>query len=376
MAVRVYAAILVLATLALLFFAAERTGLVRAPWKADAEVGAHSALVRPTFTVDLESGKQGPPGGDLHWGMQARDQPYLAAYREALITPAGSARWEKMDAAYLARLSYASNQYSAWGPDAPVKKGAVFAVRTREGNFAKVRVLNIGRRYDMKLEWTLYVSAAPRPGAAATQAAPNPSLAWRAASDEALAAYRAQRWQEALDACGKAVEAAQAAGAEHHALALVTCGGLLGLQRRASRQMETWLREGAAIALKLEQGAIVAALGPREAMLKERSLRNLGVFYRDQKRTREAAENFALAVDTVRAMPPPDTAERRLALRTDLHDLGTVLAHLGMRTTARQALGEARELYLETEPNHSALAAIEAQLQRLQVTNDGVRPPQ
>ncbi len=374
MAVRVYAAIAVFAMLALLAYAAERTGLVRAPWKADAEFGARSALLRPTFTVDLESGQQGPPGGDLHWGMQARDQPYLAAYREALIAPAGSARWAEMDAAYLARLNYASNQYSAWGPDAPVKKGAVFAVRTREGNFAKVRALNIGWRHELNLEWTLYeVRVSPMETQKAT---PSSSLAWRAASDEALAAYRAERWQDALDACGRAVEAARAAGAEHHALALVTCGGLLGLQQRASRQMEAWLKEGAAIALKLEQGAIVAALGPREAMLKERSLRMLGVLYRDQQRPREAAEQFALAVDTVRAMSPPETAEHRLALRSDLHDLGSLLAQLGMRTTARQALGEARELYLKTEPKHAALAAIEMQLQGLQVSKDGVRPPQ
>ena len=360
MAIRVVAALLVLATLALLLFGAERAGLVRAPWKPDAEFGAQSALVRPTVTLDLESGTPGAPNADLHWGMQARDQPYLASYRAALIAPGGSARWEEMDAAYLARLNYSPNQYSAWGPDAPVHKGAVFAVRTREGNFAKLRVLDIGRRYELEVEWTLYAVAKPQPEV------PNASLAWRASRDEALAAYRDERYQEALDACGKAVEAAQEAGAEHHALALVTCGGLLGLHRRAARQMEAWLRQGVAIALKLEQPAIVAALGPREALLKERSLRMLGVFYRDQKRPREAAENFALAVDTVRAMAPPETGEQRLALRADLHDLGTVLAQLGMRATARQALGEARELYLGTEPKHPALTTIEGQLQRLE----------
>ena len=61
---------------------------------------------------------------------------------------------------------------------------------------------------------------------------------------------------------------------------------------------------------------------------------------------------------------PPN--ERRLALRSDLHDLGMALAQMGLRGTARQALGEARELYLKTEPNHPALQAIDAQLQRLQ----------
>jgi tetratricopeptide (TPR) repeat protein len=362
MALRAYVAIAVLVTLAALLFAADRVGLVRAPWTPAGEIGAQSAQLRPTWTVDLESGVTGAPNADLHWGMQARDMPYLASYRTALIAPGGNARWEEIDEAYLARLSYGPNQYSAWGPEAPVRKGAVFGVRTAEGNFAKVRVVGIGRRYDLTLEWTLYRSAA----AAGTAPSANASLAWRAAGDEALAAYRAQRYQEALDACGRAVEAAEKAGKENHALALVTCGGLMGLHRRASRQMEEWLKQGVSIAMALEQGAIVAALGPREVMLKERGLRMLGVFYRDQDRPREAAQNFALAVDTVRALPPPETGEHRLALRSDLHDLGMALAQMGLRGTARQALGEARELYLKTEPDHPALQAIDAQLQRLE----------
>lgn len=370
MALRAYVAIAVLVTLAALLFAADRVGLVRAPWTAAAEIGAQSAQLRPTRTVDLESGATGTPGADLHWGMQARDLPYLAAYRGALIAPGGNARWEAMDEAYLARLAYAPNQYSAWGPEAPVRRGAVFGVRTVEGNFAKIRVVDIGRKYDLTLEWTLYRSAA------AAAPAANASLAWRAASEEALAAYRAQRYQEALDACGRAVEAAAEAGQENHALALVTCGGLLGLHRRAARQMEDWLKQAVVIALKLEQGAIVAALGPREAMLKERGLRMLGVFYRDQNRPREAAESFALAVDTVRALPPPETGEHRLALRADLHDLGMALAQMGLRGTARQALGESRELYLKTEPSHPALQAIDEQLQRLEAGKVTVRPPQ
>lgn len=197
-------------------------------------------------------------------------------------------------------------------------------------------------------------------------APPGGSLAWLPLRDEALAAYRAQRYQEALDACGKAVAVAEQAGAAYHALALVTCGGLMGLHGRASQQMEDWLKQAVAIAMKLEQGAIVSALGPREAMLKERCLRMLGVFYRDQDRPREAAENFARAVDTVRAMPPPETGEHRMALRSDLFDLGLVLARLGFRGTARRALGEAREYYLRTEPNHSMLKTIDRQLQRLE----------
>ena len=210
----------------------------------------------------------------------------------------------------------------------------------------------------------------PYPAPGKQVGAPLPSTAaapgWLALRDEALAAFGAQRFQEALDACGRAVAAAEPAGAAHHALALLTCGGMMGLHRRASRQAEDWLRQAVAITAQLDQQAIVAALGPRESMLKERGLRMLAVFYRDQNRRREAAANFALAVEAVRALPPPETSAHWMALRSDLYDLGVVLAQLGLRGTARQALSEARGYYLNTEPKHPTLKAIDEQLKRLE----------
>ena len=369
MASRIYVVCAVLFTLGLLLYAADRRDYIRLPWRAAPDAGLQSADLRSTWTVDLETGNQGTPRADLHWGMQARDQPYLGAFqrgsgRPALIAEVGAARWEELDAAALAKLSYSANQYSAWGPDAPVRKGAMFGVRTAEGNFAKVRVADIRANYQLRLEWLLYPVKNTEPEQMATAA--GPSLTWQDLRDEALAHYKEKRYQEALDICGRAVESAEKAGAAQHALALVSCGGLLGLHRRASRQIEAWLKQGVAIAMKLEQRAIVAALGPREAMLKERLLRMLGVFYRDQNRPREAAEAFARAVDTVRALPPPETAEHRTALRGDLYELGGALAKLGLRGTARQALGESKEYYLKTEPNHPALKSIDAQLQRLE----------
>lgn len=380
MGIRLYVAGAALFTLGLLLYAADRGDYLRLPWRAAPEAGLQTASLRATWTVDLETGNQGTPRADLHWGMQARDQPYLGAFqrgsgRPALIADAGTARWEDLDAAALAKLSYAPNQFSAWGPDAPVRKGALFGVRTAEGNLAKVRVASIGDDYRLRLEWLLYQTAAAREAEPPPTAA-GPSLAWQNARDEALAAYKAQRFQEAIDACGRAVDGAEKAGAAQHALALVTCGGLMGLHRRAAKQMEDWLRQGVTITMKLDQGAIVAALGPREALLKERSLRMLGVFYRDHNRPREAAGAFALAVDTVRALPPPETAEHRLALRGDLYELGGALTKMGLRGTARQALNESREYYLKTEPGHPALKSIDAQLRRLEApARDGVRAP-
>jgi len=345
--------------------------------------GVHSARVRPTWTLDLETGAQGTAAADLHWGMKSRDDPYLAAYGGALIART-EASWEALDARALALLSYAQSSFSARGPGAPVQKGAVFGVWTRAGNVAKLRVKDIRADYSLVVEWQVFPAPAPivvepraeKPATEPSKAKPkpagkakpaaNPSLAWQALRDEALAAYREQRPEDAYEACGKAVAASAGAGEAHRALALVTCGGLLDLHRRYPEQIEDWLKQGKALALKLDQKAIVGALGPRESMLKERALRMLGVFYRDRGRPRDAVDNFALAVDTVRAMPPPETADQRLALRSDLHDLGSALARLGYRGTARRALEESREIYLRTEPNHPALKSIDAQLKRLE----------
>src|SRR5882672_4945377 len=117
MAVRWDTACAALATLVFLWFAADYADLVRLPWKPAREAGLHSALLRATRTIDLETGAQGTPHADLRWGMAARDQPYLGVVqrgtgRGALIAQAGAARWEELDEAALAKLGYAANQYS------------------------------------------------------------------------------------------------------------------------------------------------------------------------------------------------------------------------------------------------------------------------
>jgi tetratricopeptide (TPR) repeat protein len=313
---RVIAGLALLASFGVLLYWAERAGYLPRSSRPESS-GVHAALLRPASTLDLDSGRQGTPQADLRWTMAARDQPTLAAEHGALIAEGGATRWEDLDAARLAQLSYAPGMYSAWGPDAPVRKGAAFAVRTPEGNFARIRIAEVRDNYDLRIEWTLAAApAAPTPPEPAPR--PGPELAWPPLRDEALAAYRAQRYGEALEACRRGVEGASS--------------------------------------------------GPRETLLKERCLRMLAALHRDGGRPRQAAELLALAVDTLRSLPPPETAEQRLALRADLHDLGSVLAQLGYGATARRALEEAREYYRKTEPEHPALKSIDAQLRRLAAT--------
>lgn len=381
-------------------FAAALLGgvLAYALWSPGAqdEGGPDGTRLRASRMLDLETGEQGGAKPDLLWARETHDRPYLVARPGALVAGAKGMRWQDLTPAKLAALSYSEERYPAFGPDAPVRAGAVFGVRTVEGNLAKVRVARIRANGTLQLEWVVYepgrapaVTAAAAPAVAPQAEAkpdpqllplpeakaraqpikpppPGPALAWLALRDQVLGAYREHRHADAYEACGKAVAAAEPAGEAHHALALVTCGGLLELHRRHPEQVEDWLRQAKALTAKLDQNAVVAALGPREAMLRQRALRMLGIFYRDRDRIGEAAENFALAVDAVRALPAPETAEHRLALRADLYELGVALARLGYRGTARRALSEARDVYLSTEPEHPTLRAIEAQLRRLE----------
>src|SRR5262249_52479558 len=101
--------------------------------------GVHSARVRPTWTLDLETGGQGTAGADLPWGMKARDDPFLAASGGALIART-DASWDSLDARSLPGLAYTTDRFSERAPGTPLRKGAVFGVRTRGGSFAKVRV--------------------------------------------------------------------------------------------------------------------------------------------------------------------------------------------------------------------------------------------
>jgi len=366
-----------LVLLGALLFAGYRSGLLRLP--AADKPGVKTAMVPPTGTLDLETGEQGTPKADLQWALAAPGRPALHPLLGALIAPGGSVRWEHIGAVYLAGLRYSAAWHAASGPEATMRPGEVFAVRTGEGNLAKIRVAEIRGNFDLQLEWVLYApppgAAAPSPAAAAVPAAaapatpesPNPSLAWRALREEALAAYRAKRYDDALQACDLAIAAARDAGGVAHVAALAGCGGLLGLHRHAPQKIEGWLKQAVALAEPLAPEAIEAVLGPGEALLKQRCRRMLGVFYRDQNRPREAATQFALAIEAVRAFAPPETGEHRLALRSDLFDLGMLLAQLGYGETARRALAESREYYLKTEPQHSALTAIEEQERRLGV---------
>ena len=55
--------------------------------KAAAGGTRYSARVPPTWPIDIDAGKVGREGADVHWGMETRDRPYLAGFQGGLIAP-------------------------------------------------------------------------------------------------------------------------------------------------------------------------------------------------------------------------------------------------------------------------------------------------
>lgn len=338
------------------------------------------ATVPPTYTFDLESGRVGGFQGtsDLFWQATTRSERCLrpSVDGKAWIAPLADQEFDIVDPARLATLVYSSRCIIHTNSGGELKKGLAFAVRTVEGNFAKVRVVGIGAHNELALEWRVFESLATalhqkgvtgaRPPHGQSASAPdNPSLAWRTMLDSARGAYRERRYDDAVLACERAIDTARTAGAVLHAAALTGCGSMGALHYQAPLKVEAWLLQAAYVAEPLSQAEIVSTLGLDEALLKERGRRMLGLFYRDHKRPREAAQEFALAIDAVRALGPPETGIHRMALRSDMFDLGVALARLGDNENARQAFAESRKYYIETEPQHPYLKVIADEEQRL-----------
>jgi tetratricopeptide (TPR) repeat protein len=326
------------------------------------------AVIPKTGAIDLETGALGASErADVHWVMTPGNVPYLAPMRGALIAAMRGANWEDVEASALRRQNYSETRLPAGGPKAIIRPGAVIAVRTAEGNLAKLRMVKIHANNDLRAEWLLYKEAPGGQQATRRGAESNPSAAWMQLRDEARRAYRQRRYHEVQQLCDAAISEAEKVAPRDPriAAALLGCGGLPGFQRHAPAQAEAWLRRAAALVEGMDHQRIVSALGPSEAFLKQRVHRALGVMYRDRRRPREAAQHFERAVEAVRAMPSPASERHFTTMGLDFYELG--VAHYRSRNTAaaRTAFAEAKQMLQRSNPEHPVLAAIARYEQQL-----------
>ena len=127
-----------------------------------AEIKKGKTVIRGTWVWDIETNTQGglEPGRDLFW-QQIRSGPNSRPPHVQRLFPRGGAAltvvvdvpFENLSADDLKKLVYSPNPVT----NTSLKPGTVLAVRTAEGNFAKLKVIGY-RVYerDIELSWVLF----------------------------------------------------------------------------------------------------------------------------------------------------------------------------------------------------------------------------
>ncbi len=129
----------------------------------DAVVSSGTKVLKGTWVFDCESGNLGGGTGgpaDIWWEQIDTVHRQMVPITGAAIAYLGKVNYATLTPNILQALPYgtvpipgnnnASNQ---------LKPGHVFAVRTKSGNFCKIRVITYG--YNLKIEWTTYRLANP-----------------------------------------------------------------------------------------------------------------------------------------------------------------------------------------------------------------------
>ncbi len=205
-----------------------------APGLLPADLAMQAGLARradlaPSFVIDLDhGGLANDAGTDLWWHFVKADERYLEAKNGAAFARISARAGESdqtnvdtMDAAQLATLDYSLRSLAAQGPDAELRDGARFVVRTSEGKYARLHITRIdgapGRH--LQLEWMLI---------ATTQQADAGGKVlvrdWRSHLDKAREALRDKRPEDARRMADEALASAEAEGAGEAQLALALHG--------------------------------------------------------------------------------------------------------------------------------------------------------
>lgn len=120
-------------------------------------VSSASAVLKGTFTFDLDTGTEGGlgPNFDIWWEQKTAVLRDMAPINGAQIVNLGSVNYASLTPDTLSSLTYSTTPIDG-NNDASNKlvTGDVFAVKTTNGNFAKVLVVAYG--YNMSIQWTTY----------------------------------------------------------------------------------------------------------------------------------------------------------------------------------------------------------------------------
>jgi tetratricopeptide (TPR) repeat protein len=363
-----------------------------------------SAQVKPSFVLDLETGNTAVSNGaDLWWHFATRQERALETRNGALMTRIEGRQFAAIDAAFLARLKYALVRLPASGDASEVKAGSMIAVRTAEGNLAKLQVRSAEPGLSaLNVEWVLYrvapapgtVAVAPAPAATpVAPAAPAPAVSadanttsqkpaeakaavvapgdpnqWQAKLQQGLDAYRDKRSTDALALYAEALEAAKTFGANSPQVAFVVyrTGTLYWSMQRMNEAERTWI-EALRVALKLREADILSQLGLDRAYLVADIYRGLAQTYVHQGRRDEALRAFGKVTTALEASTAAVRPElRAFVLAGSYLDLGGAQCAMQQWDLAKASLEKGRDIALKHPGGVAQATRIEAHLQFLE----------
>jgi tetratricopeptide (TPR) repeat protein len=257
------------------------------------------ATLPPTYTVDLESGRVGTGGPqDLFWRAKTRTERCIGPIinSRALLAPLSAAEFDAADVAKVSGLAYSDFCFTHTDSGGEVKKGFTFAVRTVEGNFARVRVTGISFRNHLDIEWELFPPPVAPGGNASTGS--NPSLEISRLFEQARLLLRSQRAKEAIPPVQQAAALAEQLpqGSRMRIETLSQAGSLLW----SAESYRGSLAEPVLLAAVKQIDAAPNAASQETVSM---TYRMLGAVYRDQQRFTEAVPWFQRAVRIDEARP-------------------------------------------------------------------------
>ena len=125
-------------------------------------VSSGTALLKGTFTFDLDTGVEGGTGPnlDIWWDQQTSVLRQMVPWGTAKIVNLGVTDFASITPDTLSSLTYSTTPITG-NNDASNKlvTGDVFAVLTNQGNYSKVKVVSYG--YNMQIQWVTYKLDSP-----------------------------------------------------------------------------------------------------------------------------------------------------------------------------------------------------------------------
>jgi hypothetical protein len=113
------------------------------------------ATLRGTFHFDLDVGSETSVNSDMWWEQMTSTARQLVPENGATFAYVGVVAYDSLSYADLQQLTYSATAIDgSVGASNRLVPGAVFAVRTSAGNYAKVRVSSYG--YNLVLDWRTY----------------------------------------------------------------------------------------------------------------------------------------------------------------------------------------------------------------------------